>query len=246
MCSARGLKSRPWLADSDLSPQSLTAILTRLAHGGQSLEGINLSGNKGLLKTVEAAEELGSALAAMTRLCKLELDKCDLSPRSLTTIFARLTRCGGHQLEVLNLSGNEGLLKTVEAAEALGHALAVMTHLHELELAGCDLSPGSLTAILAGLTCGPGGHQLEELKLMDCGLTPQALTYISAGLTHQGGQQLVVLNCRDNPLTDASRDTFRDLLTRCPKLEIWVRNCPLSDMCRRQLREEFGEERFYW
>ena len=32
----------------------------------------SLSGNKGLLKTVEAAEVLGSALAAMTRLCKLE------------------------------------------------------------------------------------------------------------------------------------------------------------------------------
>ena len=32
-----------------------------------------------------------------------------------------------------SLSGNEGLLKTVEAAEALGHALAVMTHFHELE-----------------------------------------------------------------------------------------------------------------
>ena len=31
----------------------------------------SLSGNKGLLKTVEAAEVLGSALAPMTRLCKL-------------------------------------------------------------------------------------------------------------------------------------------------------------------------------
>ena len=32
----------------------------------------SLNGNKGLLKTVEAAEMLGSALEAMTRLCKLE------------------------------------------------------------------------------------------------------------------------------------------------------------------------------
>ena len=32
-----------------------------------------------------------------------------------------------------SLSDNEGLLKPVEAAEALSHALAVMTHLHELE-----------------------------------------------------------------------------------------------------------------
>ncbi|KAI0227411.1 hypothetical protein LSAT2_022148 [Lamellibrachia satsuma] len=149
-----------------------------------------------------------------------------------------------------------------------------MTQLCRLQLDSC-LSPQALTAISAGLTRGghqveylnlrhnaglletiEAGRELgdtlgkmtrlRELELRYCGLTDQSLTALSSGLTRHGGQQLKYLGCGDNPLTDASSDTFRRLLTRCPKLRIWPLGCHLSDECGRQLKEQFGEERFYW
>ncbi|KAI0210363.1 hypothetical protein LSAT2_004897 [Lamellibrachia satsuma] len=285
------------LISCGLAPQGLTTVSAGLTLQGQQLEYLNLSYNRGLLKTVEAAEVLGCALAAMTRLCRLELRRCDLSPQALTAVMAGLT-CGGHQLQYLDLSSNEGLLETVEATETLGRALAAMTHLCRLELDRCDLSPQPMTAILAGLT--RGGLQLEYLgliavrlqgpvqdgrapckslntrlieirhrgedflaglvsilhkssclfcfsptaRLWECGLTDQSLNVVSTRLTNHGGQQLERINCGGNPLTDACRDTFRDLFLRCPNLRIWARYCRLSRECCRQLREEFGEKRF--
>ncbi|KAI0212649.1 hypothetical protein LSAT2_002420 [Lamellibrachia satsuma] len=142
-------------------------------------------------------------------------------------------------------------------------------------LDSCDLSRQTLTPVMAGLTGGglqlevlnlnyntglleteeAGGKlgdtlgtmtRLRGLWLMGCGLTDQSLTALSAGLTRPGGQQLQVLNCSLNPLTDASRVTFRRLLTQHPELTIRAWDCHLSPECVRQLREEFGERRFNW
>ncbi|KAI0227791.1 hypothetical protein LSAT2_021718 [Lamellibrachia satsuma] len=189
----------------------------------RSIQELNLSNNRGLLKTVEAAEVLGRALTAMTHLRELALDSCGLSRQTLTVILTGLTRGpGGHQLEVLRniiyfvvWNYNRGLLKTVEAGRELGDTLGTMTRLRRLLLERCDLTDQSLTALLTGLT-------------------------------RHGGQRLEYLSCGFNPLTDASRDTFRRLLTRCPELRIKLYFCQLSDECGRQLREEFGVRRFHW
>ncbi|KAI0243179.1 hypothetical protein LSAT2_028801 [Lamellibrachia satsuma] len=77
-----------------------------------------------------------------------------------------------------------------------------------------------------------------------CGITDDSLTAVVIGL-NRGGCQLEQLSCRNNPLvTDASCDTFRDLLTRCPNLKISADGCGLSDECCCQMQEEFGRMRF--
>ncbi|KAK2157644.1 hypothetical protein NP493_1859g00033 [Ridgeia piscesae] len=97
----------------------------------------------------------------MEQLRVIQLERCGLTPESLTALMAGVTG-GCHQLEKFVLAGDT-CLGTVGVAESVGVFLRGTSHLRELKLGWCGLTPHSLTTLMTHMT--GGCLQLEEFNL---------------------------------------------------------------------------------
>ncbi|KAI0218558.1 hypothetical protein LSAT2_029761 [Lamellibrachia satsuma] len=109
----------------------------------------------------EAGRVLGAALANMSQLCKLSLTWCSLTDRSWVHIADGII-WGCRQMETLNLNYN-AVFADEEAIRSLGTALANMSQLCKLNLAGCSLTDRSWVDIADGVSRG-----CRQLKTLNC------------------------------------------------------------------------------
>ncbi|KAK2157645.1 hypothetical protein NP493_1859g00016 [Ridgeia piscesae] len=163
--------------------------------------------------------------------------------------------------------GSDRCLGTVGVAESVGVFLRGTSHLRELRLSFCGLTPHSLTTLMTHMTgaclqlevfqndhspcldtetaaqslcdCLRQWTRLRRLHLWSCRLTSQTLDVVSTEIRQC--HELQEFICFDNKLDgDNVEDTFRGLLRDCSQLRIKALNCGLSDSTVDRLEKEFG------